>query len=100
MKTNELKIVSTGKEIRLEIQGDVTIGTRKKIKNDLLPSVATEGNMSLDLSQANMMDVTGIQLAYAWKKALAQNQRTGIVILPESENIKDLFVKTGITQIL
>jgi hypothetical protein len=100
MKEYELKIVNTENDIRIEVSGDVTIATSEKIASELLRSLLSAGNGTLDLTNATTIDVVGIQLAYAWKKAFAHKQRKAIVILPQSENIKDLFVKTGITQIL
>jgi hypothetical protein len=100
MKENEMKIVNADGGIRLEVYGEFTMATSESIKKELIASQSREGNETLDLTKASMMDVIGIQLAYAWKKALKENQRTGTVILPNSENIKDLFVKTGVTQIL
>jgi anti-anti-sigma regulatory factor len=99
MKEN-LKIVNTDNGMRLEVQGDFTITTYETLKKEIVSSLSREGNETLDLTNASQVDVVGVQLAYAWKKALEKQHRTAIVILPESESIKDLFVKTGITQIL
>jgi hypothetical protein len=100
MKEYELKIVNTENDMRIEVYGAFTMATSQNIKNELLASLLRSSNETLDLTNANAIDVIGIQLAYGWKKALEANQRKATVILPESENIKDLFVKTGITQIL
>lgn len=100
MKENELKIVTTENGLRLEVSGEFTTATIENIKNKLVESQSREGNEVLDLTHASVMDVVGIQLAYAWKTNLKHNQRTGTVNLPESDDIKDLFVKVGITQIL
>jgi anti-anti-sigma factor len=100
MKANEIQIVNSNNGIRIEVSGEFTTATSETIKKELAASQSREGSETLDLTKASMMDVVGIQLAYAWKKALKENQRTGTVILPTSESIKDLFVKTGITQIL
>jgi anti-anti-sigma regulatory factor len=97
---NELKIVKTENATQLEVRGEFTLRCGEGIKKDLISSASREGSESLDLTHASAMDVAGIQLAYAWKKALEGDGRKGNVILPESENIKDLFAKTGITQIL
>jgi anti-anti-sigma regulatory factor len=100
MNTSELTIAATDKGIQLDIQGDFNIESCDKMKLDLLTSASREGEESLNLSKTTAMDVVGIQLAYAWKIALAKKNRTATVIQPKSENIKDLFDKTGITQIL
>jgi hypothetical protein len=100
MKENALKIVNTAHGLQMEVHGEFTIATSENIKNELVASLSREGNEALDLRHATMIDVIGIQLTYSWKKALEKKQRTGQVILPESESIKDLFVKIGITQIL
>jgi anti-anti-sigma regulatory factor len=100
MNDNDIKTASTENGILLEVHGEFTIATCENVKTELLASLARQGNETLDLSKATHVDVIGIQLAYAWKKCLQKKHREAIVILPESENIKDLFVKTGITQIL
>jgi hypothetical protein len=97
---NELKLVKTENAAHLEVRGEFTLRCGEGIKKDLISSISEESNESLDLTHACAMDVAGIQLAYAWKKALQDNGKKANVILPESENIKDLFAKTGITQIL
>jgi anti-anti-sigma factor len=96
----EINIAHTDDGLRLAVGGEFTIATSDTIKRELVASSSREGNEILDLRNVSMMDAVGIQLAYAWKKALKKNNRTGIVICPELETIKDLFVKTGITQIL
>ena len=96
---NEIRIVNTENGLRLEVYGEFTMATTENIKKELIASVSREGNEVLDLTNASVMDVVGIQLTYAWKKALNNNQRKGIVMFPESENIKDLFAKTGVTSI-
>jgi anti-anti-sigma regulatory factor len=100
MKENTIKIANTENGIQLEVHGEFTMSTCENIKKELLASLSRAGNETLDLSNASHVDVVGIQFAYAWKKSLQENLREAIVILPQSENIKDLFVKTGITQIL
>ena len=100
MIPGHLKTTKENNGIRLEAEGDFTLSTLETMKKDLLVSASAESPQTLDVSKCTMMDVVGIQFAYAWKKALSENKKTGTVILPESETIKDLFIKTGITQIL
>jgi anti-anti-sigma regulatory factor len=100
MMEYELKMVNAENETQLLIRGDFTMKSSKVIKEDLLLSVSRNRNEALDLSQVSAIDVAGIQFACAWKKALQIKGRKGSVILPEAENLKDLIVKAGITQIL
>jgi anti-anti-sigma regulatory factor len=97
---NEITPVKTNNATQLQMDGEFTLRFGEKIKQDLISSASEEGIQSLDLTHASAMDVAGIQLAFAWKRALQDNGKKAQVILPESENIKDLFAKTGITQIL
>jgi anti-anti-sigma regulatory factor len=100
MKENEIKVVNTKNGIQLEMSGEFTLRCSEQTKKDLLSSLSREDSESLDLTQTSAMDVAGIQLAYAWKKALVYSGRKATIVHPTSENIKDLFTKTGITQIL
>jgi hypothetical protein len=97
---NELNVTNTEDAIQLEARGEFTLRCGDKIKQELMLSAARAGAESLNLVEASAMDLAGIQLAYAWKKSLEQRGRKAVVILPEAENIKDLFTRTGITQIL
>src|SRR4051794_28351824 len=99
MKETKKEILTTKDELRVDAANEFTAAHGEKIKSQLL-NMSREGHESLDLTNISAMDVVGIQLAYAWRKALLQNKRKGTVMLAESENIKDLFTKTGITQIL
>jgi hypothetical protein len=100
MIENELKALDTGNGIHLELHGEFTLRSGEQTKKDLISSLSGEGPELLDLTRASAMDVAGIQLAYAWKNALGQAGRKATITLPEAENLKDLFTKTGITQIL
>jgi anti-anti-sigma factor len=87
-------------QIQIEVEGEFTIGTSEAIKPKLISSIERSGPETLQLKNVTTMDVAAVQLAYAWKKELKKNGRKGTVVCPEDENIKDLLVKTGITQIL
>lgn len=100
MTENEIKAIDTENGIRLEIHGEFTSRCSEQVKKGLIASLSRDGAELLDLTQVSAMDVAGVQLAFAWKSALEQSGRKATIMLPEAENLKDLFTKTGITQIL
>jgi anti-anti-sigma regulatory factor len=96
------KIVSmaqVGKEIHITCETDFNMSNALLIKEALLESVERDGDEVLSLTAATSIDVSGIQLAFSWKNALLAKGRKADVLLPVNESIKDLLVKTGITQI-
>jgi hypothetical protein len=97
---NLVKKTETENVLHLAVENEFTIVTSGEIKQELAASTERSGQESLILTNVSALDVAAIQLAYAWKKALLKQGRQGAVVLPELENIKDLLVKTGITQIL
>jgi anti-anti-sigma factor len=99
METYALKNTEEN-HIQIEIEGEFSIGTCEAIRPQLTSSIERTGLDTLQLKNVTTMDVSAIQLAYAWKKELKKTGRIGTVVCPEDENIKDLLVKTGITQIL
>jgi hypothetical protein len=95
-----LKVQETDQGIIMIFEGEFTVGYVEMIKESLLQSAARKGNEILSLIGATSIDVSGIQLAFSWKKILQAQGRKADVLLPQSENIKDLLIKAGITQIL
>ncbi len=71
----------------------------ESIKAELMESVERTGEEILSLQHATALDITGIQLAFAWRKALTAQGRKATVELPRAENINDLLVKTGVTKL-
>jgi hypothetical protein len=99
MENTILKLVETGKGISMICNDDFSAANARAIQESLLKSSARKGDEVLSLAKAISIDVSGIQLAFAWKRALQAQGRKADVVLPQSENIKDLLDKTGITQI-
>lgn len=99
MENTILKIEETDLGITMICDGDFTVTHAEFIKKELLDSAARKGDEILSLSNAKSIDVSGIQLAYSWKKILEAQGRQATVLLPQSENIKDLLEKTGLTKL-
>jgi hypothetical protein len=99
MKKEIFEILQKGNALQMVCSTDFSIANAQVIKKCLLMSVTRTGDEVLSLCEATSIDLTGIQLAFAWKQILKQQNRRGTVLLPEKEGIKDLLQKTGITEI-
>ncbi|HEY0653736.1 MAG TPA: STAS domain-containing protein [Chryseosolibacter sp.] len=75
---------------------DFTATNAATIKAELMHSVERTGEEVLSLENVTSLDITGIQLAFAWRKALVAQGRKATVKLPRAGNINDLLEKTGI----
>jgi anti-anti-sigma regulatory factor len=95
-----LTIQKTDQGITMTFEGEFTVANVEIIKESLLQSAAREGDEVLSLTGATSIDVSGIQLAFSWKKILQAQGRKADVLLPQLDNIQDLLNKSGITQIL
>jgi anti-anti-sigma factor len=93
-----LEIIETESGITMAYEGEFNVTNVEHIKEALLQSAARKGNETLLLTAVTAMDVSGIQLAYSWKKILQAQGRKADVVLPQLESIKDLLEKTGLTQ--
>jgi anti-anti-sigma factor len=99
MENTILNIQETNQGTVMICEKDFNIVNAETIKEVLLQSAERKGNEVLSLVGATAIDASGIQLAFSWKKKLQAQGRKADVLLPLSENIKDLLDKTGITQI-
>lgn len=99
MPNNIITTVHTDSGIEMKSEGDFVIANSEAIKKALMDSVMRNGAESLLLTNVTAIDVSGIQLAYAWKKTLESLGRNAKVIMPQTPEIKDLLQKTGINQI-
>jgi anti-anti-sigma regulatory factor len=100
MANSVLNVHGTDRGITMTFEGEFAAVNVKMIKEALLESAARKSDEILSLTGATSIDVSGIQLAFSWKKALQAQGRKADVLPPESENIKDLLIKAGITTIL
>jgi hypothetical protein len=99
MNTKILSIAQTDSGTQMICESDFCVSNGAAIKEMLLQSLQRSGDETLSLTHATSIDVSGVQLAFSWKKALLAQGRKAIVLLPQGESIKDLLEKTGITQI-
>jgi anti-anti-sigma regulatory factor len=100
MANTILNVQQTEKGVTMIYEGEFTVTNAHVIKEFLVQSVARESDEILSLFAATSIDASGIQLAFSWKKVLQSQGRKADVLLPQSEEIKDLLEKTGISQIL
>jgi hypothetical protein len=100
METNAIENIESENGLEIEVGREFTTETFKIVRQQLLSSLERSGPETLLLKDVATIDIAAIQLAYAWKKKLSKDGRRVTIVLPEDENIKDLLVKTGITQIL
>jgi anti-anti-sigma factor len=94
-----LNIQETDHGTTMAFEGEFTVANVETIKASLLQSAARKSDEILSLIAVTSIDASGIQLAFSWKKMLQNQGRKAYMMLPQSENIKDLLDKTGITQI-
>lgn len=94
-----LEITENNQVVHMICTNDFNASNAASIKVELMQSVERTGEEVLSLQQATALDITGIQLAFAWRKALVAQGRKAKVELPRAENINDLLVKTGITKL-
>jgi hypothetical protein len=97
METQGLIIQKSGDEVQILCEKEFTRSCTDAIQQML----ATEksGTVILSLQRATTFDVAAIQFVFALKKKLEVSGHNVRVLLPESESIKDLLVKTGITKL-
>lgn len=99
METNILSTTQSDNGTLIICQNDFCVLHAEVIKDTLLQSLQRSGDETLSLTDATSIDVSGIQLVFSWRKALQAQGRKATVLLPQTESIKDLLEKTGITQI-
>jgi anti-anti-sigma regulatory factor len=99
MDTQALTINKSGDEVQILCNGEFTTQHAGAIKETLLAEMNGTEAIVLSLQYATAFDVAGIQLAFAWKKKMEALGRTVRVSLPETETIKDLLAKAGITKL-
>jgi hypothetical protein len=98
--TNSIKTTNRDNVLHIEVEGDFVLATCEAVRLQLLKSLQRPGPECLSLSEVTGIDVAAIQLAIAWKRSLANQQRIATIVLPKQDDIKELLIKTGITQIV
>jgi hypothetical protein len=99
MNTDIFSIAQIDNEIHMTCEAEFSVSNAVVIKQALQQSAARKGDETLSLTKARSIDLTGIQLAFAWRAALKIQGRNAKVLLPEAAPLKDLLQKAGITQI-
>jgi anti-anti-sigma factor len=83
--------------LSLHIEGDLTIRSSADLQENLL-NLANKIPVRLSLKNVSAIDVTAIQLLYAFRKA---NSSTDIMIAgPENEAVLNLLSRTGLLKLL
>jgi len=100
MAKSTLQIKKNKKGVQLHVQGNLNVQHANDLKKFFLQSISRSSNEMLILNQVTAFDVASIQLTHLWKMSLKKQGRTASIELPESESLKDLLEKTGITNIL
>lgn len=94
-----LPITESNQVIHMTCSHDFNATNAAAIQAELMQSVKRTGEEVLSLQHVTALDITGVQLAFAWRKALVAQGRKAKVELPRAENINDLLTKTGITKL-
>jgi hypothetical protein len=85
--------------LRMVYNGAFNAANSVTIEQLLSASMRRAGHETLVLTNVTTIDITGIKLAYAWKRALELQNRSAKVLLPECSVVKDLLSRTGITKL-
>jgi hypothetical protein len=99
MANEILRVVQAGNETHIVCDQDFCAFNGEEIKETLLQSLERTGDETLSLTAATSIDLSGIQIAFSWKNLMTAQGRKGKVLLPDNESIKDLLMKTGLTQL-
>ena len=84
---------------RMICRGEFNAARTIGIEQLLSESLRRRGNETLVLTDVTRIDITGIKLAYAWKRALELQNRKAQVLLPASAVIANLLIRTGIAEL-
>ena len=97
MKTTlkNFKVDEAAHGMLISCDGEFTFKNSVEIRTVLGQSAVRSSNEVLCLKNATAIDITGIQIASAWKRTLVAQGRVAEVVLPESHDLHDLLLKTG-----
>ncbi|WP_133259505.1 STAS domain-containing protein [Pseudochryseolinea flava] len=84
---------------RIICSGEFNAARAIAIEQLLGQSMTRRGQETLVLTHVTTMDITGIRLAYAWRRALELQNRNAKVVLPASGVIGNLLERTGIAKL-
>jgi len=93
------KTEAIGDEMTVHVQGDIRIQYALEFKKILSASFERTANERLVLAHVTAFDVTGVQLAYVWRKELMARGRLASIRWPENQALNELLEKSGITKI-
>jgi anti-anti-sigma factor len=99
MEIENIVIQESGDETHIRCEGEFTISSLRKLNDILRTTIEGTGDIKLSLTHITAIDVTGIQLLYAWKNQLEASGRSTVVLFPEAKTVNDLLIKTGIIKL-
>jgi anti-anti-sigma regulatory factor len=98
MKTEfEIKKQKTGGGT-LVVKGELSVQAGYEFKEQLFSLLNTTGDLTISLEEIQSIDVSAIQLLYAFKKTWKGKSLT--VLWPEQGQTHDLIIKTNIKKVL
>ena len=96
----EFKITRNNEFATLSVAGDLTIQFSNEFKKQLLQFSTEESDLKLSLALVTCMDVSSIQLVYAFKSIARLNQRELSIIFPVDADASELLIRTGLMKML
>jgi ABC-type transporter Mla MlaB component len=96
----EFKITRTNEFATLNIAGDLTVQFCDEFKKQLLQFSNEDIGLRLSLALVTCMDVSSIQLVYAFKSIAKLNQKELSIIFPMNADASELLIRTGMMKIL
>jgi len=96
----EFKITRNNEFATLNVAGDLTVQFCEEFKTQLLQFSNEETDLKLSLALVTSMDVSSIQLVYAFKSIARLNQRELSIIFPLDADASELLIRTGLMKML
>jgi len=96
----EFKITRTNEFATLNVAGDLTVQFSDELKKQLLQFSNEQTGLRLSLALVTCMDVSSIQLVYAFKSSAKLNQKDLSIIFPLNAEASELLIRTGLMKML
>ena len=84
----------------LTVAGDLTVQFCEEFKKQLLQFSSEDIDLKLSLALVTSMDVSSIQLVYAFKSIARLNQKDVSIIFPVDSDASELLIRTGLMKML
>jgi ABC-type transporter Mla MlaB component len=94
-----LKFESSDDKVRLIAVGDWAVQYATEVKSSLMQAFVPAKEIHLDLKEVTALDLSGIQLTYAWITEIRKQGTPVVVSMPTDASLLDLLEKSRITKL-